>query len=84
MKKRFGETAFVLKAVFAFVFVRLGRRRARHDSFLSFLLLEGQSVYHAFLRNGSAQDEINSYFLFSAFAFGFQLFSLVRLINSSK
>jgi len=42
VKKRFGETAFVLKAVFAFVFVRLGRRRARHDSFLSFLLLEGQ------------------------------------------
>jgi hypothetical protein len=40
--------------------------------------------HHAFLRNGSAQDEINFYFLFSAFAFGFQLFSLVCLINSSK
>ena len=41
MKKRFGQKAFLLKAVF--VFFRICRRRSRRDSFLSFLLFDSDA-----------------------------------------
>src|ERR1017187_6329091 len=41
MKKRFGQKAFFLKAVF--VFFRFRGRRSRRDSFLSFLLFDSDA-----------------------------------------